>query len=290
MLKIPFRYLLIVIVLFSAFASYAAEKKLASAYINEGMNDFGNGNYLEAILQFRSAEQLSPNPIPVYKYLGMSYANLSLWQQAAREFDAILMLDPENPERQSIIDRIHEWEAKTEYVPAMAMYSFYSIKYKNRIWADPNNLLNYLSLTEVYKCSGRYEEAENFFKALIKERPDNMVFRKYYGEVLYLDKKYAESAAVYKKILDEHPLDTDANLGLDLVLKQRYEDQIAKYPDHPAFYLKLAGLYKDMKRYEDAIDLYNKYLATDSANVEAQRELEETKAIYNAVVKPTASN
>ncbi len=284
MLKTSFKYILIVMLLFLSCHSYAEEKKLASAYISEGIADFENGDYLEAILSFRFAEQLSPNPVTVYKYLGMSYADLSLCQQAAREFDKILIVDPSDPERKLIIEKIHEWENKNEYVPSMAKLAFYSIKYKNRIWEDPNNLLNYLGLTEIYKCSGRYEEAENFFRALIKDRPDNIVFRENLGEVLYLDKRYAELAAVYKKIIDEEPLNINANLGIDLILIQRYQDELKKYPNQSSLYLRIARLYRDMKRFEDALDLYDKYLESDNANVDVQRERAETKKIYDAVV------
>ena len=174
-------------------ASFAAERKFASAYISEGMADYDQGNYIEAILNLRNAEQLSPNPSEVGKYLGLAYGKMSLWRQAAKEFDKILFVNPSDPDRGLIVSDIREWEGMTEYTPAMAQYSFYSIKYKNRIFSEPENLLNYLSLTEIYKCSGRYEEAESFFRALIRERPNQDIFKKYLAEVLLLDGKFAEA-------------------------------------------------------------------------------------------------
>ena len=214
--------LLFIVCLFLS-ASYAAEKKLASAYISEGIADYEQGNYLDAILTLRSAEQLSPNPVTVYKYLGMSYSKLSLWNQAMKEFNKILFISPDDLERARIINKMHEWENEKEYAPTMAKYSFYSIKYKNKIWEEPDNLLNYLSLTEIYKCSGRYEEAENFFRALVKDRPEKIDFKKYLAEVLFLDKKYSEAGGLYRKILEDEPLNTDAIIGLNLILKKRYE-------------------------------------------------------------------
>jgi len=277
-------FLLIIICLFFS-ASYAVGKKLASAYISEGIANYDQGNYLEAILSLRSAEQLSPNPATVYKYLGMSYSKLALWQQAMKEFNKILFINPDDPEREKIIGKIREWEKQNEYIPMMAKYSFYSIKYKNKIWDDPDNLLNYLSLTEIYKCSGRYEEAENFFKALVKDRPEKIDFKKYLAEVLFLDKKYGEAGGLYRKILDDEPLDTDAIIGLNLILKKRYDDTLAKRPDNVMTYIKLARIFRELKRYEDAVAAYEKYLEKDSANIEVKRELEETKKILE-VVKP----
>jgi tetratricopeptide (TPR) repeat protein len=266
-------------------AAFAVEKKLASAYISEGIANYDQGNYLEAILNLRSAEQLSPNPVTVYKYLGMSYSKLALWQQAMKEFNKILFISPDDPEREKIISKIREWENQKEYIPMMAKYSFYSIKYKNKIWDEPDNLLNYLSLTEIYKCSGRYEEAENFFKALIKDRPEKIDFKKYLAEVLFLDKKYSEAGGLYRKILEEEPLNTDAIIGLNLILKKRYDDILAKRPDNVLTHIKLARVFRELKRYEDAAAAYEKYLEKDSANIEVKRELEETRKILE-IVKP----
>lgn len=266
-----------------AFA-YGAEKKLASAYISDGIAYYEKGNYIEAILNLRSAEQLSPNPVTGYKYLGMSYSKLSLWTQAAKEFNKILIIAPADPERPNILSKINEWEKMSDYAPAMAKYSFYSIKYKNRIFAEPDNLLNYLALTEIYKCSGRYTEAENFFRALIKDRPDKTVFKKYLAEVLYLGKKYAEAGGLYRRILEEEPLNPDALLGVNLIIKKRYDDMLAKDPGNMLTYVKLARALKDLKRYEDSIAAYSKYLEKDNANIEVRRELDETQKILDALV------
>jgi tetratricopeptide (TPR) repeat protein len=275
-------FILTFIAVFSSF-SIAEEKKFASAYITEGIANYQQGNYLEAILNLRSAEQLSPNPVTVYRYLGMSYSKLSLWRQAGKEFNKILFFSPDDPDRSVIINKINEWEREKEYVPMMATYSFYSIKYKNRIWSEPDNLLNYLSLAEIYKCSGRYEEAESFFRALVNGRPDKIDFKKYLAEVLFLNKKYSEAGGLYRKILEEEPYNTDAIIGLSLILKKRYEDTLAARPENMRTYIKLARVLRDLKRYEDAISMYEKYLEKDSANIEVRRELEETKKILEIV-------
>jgi predicted Zn-dependent protease len=169
----------------------------------------------------------------------------------------------------------------------MAKYSFYSIKYKNKIFAEPENLLNYLSLAEIYKCSRRFTEAENFFRALYKERSDKTVFVKYLADILYFEGKYAEAGTLYRRLLENEPLNTDSLLGLNLIMKKRYDAMIRKNPDNIANHLKLARVYKDMKRYEDAIAEYNKYLAKDSANGDVQRERDETRKILEALARPT---
>lgn len=281
-------FILTFIAVFSSL-SFAEERKLASAYITDGISYYEQENYLEAILNLRSAEQLAPNPATVYKYLGMSYSKLSLWRQAVKEFNKILFVSPDDPDRAAIISKINEWENEKEYVPMMAKYSFYSIKYKTRIWSEPENLLNYLSLAEIYNCSGRYEEAENFFKALVKGRPDKIDFKKYYAEALFLDKKYAEAGNLYRKILEDEPYNTDALIGLDLILKKRYEDAIAARPENMATYIKLARVLRDMKRYEDSIVAYETYLEKDSANIEVRREMEETQKILEAISPKTTT-
>ena len=276
------------IIIFFSCGSFAAGKKMASAYISDGIAAYEKGDNLEAILNLRIAEQLSPNPVSAYKYLGMAYSNLSLWRQAVKEFTKILFISPNDPERENITGKIHEWEVQKEQITMMARYSYYSIKYKNRIWEEPENLLNYLSLTEIYICSGRYEEAENFFKALVNDRPDKLDFKKYLAEVLFLGNKYSEAGSLYRKILDEEPLNTDATIGLNLILKKRYEDILAWRPENYVTYIKLARVLRDMKRLEDAIAAYNKYLEKDSANMEVRRELEETEKLLE-VISPASS-
>jgi tetratricopeptide (TPR) repeat protein len=265
-------------------SSFSYEKKYASSYIGTGILNFEKGNYIEAILNFRSAEQLIPNPIEVYKYLGLSYANMSLWTQASQVFCKILILSPSDPERGRILNKLHEWENEKYYVPAMAQYSFYTIKYKNKIFAEPDNLLNYLSLTEIYKCSGRYQEAENFFRALLKDKPGSIAFKQYLTEVLFLDGKYAEAGTLYRQILDVEPFNIDAMLGLNLILKQRYQSMIEKEPGNMANHIKLARVYRDMKRYEDAISEYDIYLGSDNANSLVLMEKDETQKTLNAIV------
>jgi len=276
-------FLLLALVCLSSL-SFCEEKKLASGYINEGINNYDSGNYIEAILNLRSAEQLSPNPVTVYKYLGMSYSKLSLWPQAEKEFNEIIYVNPADPDRAVIIAKINEWEKLPLVAPAMAQFSFYSIKYKNRIFKDPENLLNYLALTEIYKCSGRYDEAENFFRALVKDRPDKPVFKKYLAEVLFLNKKYGEAGSLYKRILDDDPSNIDAIISYNIVLKKRYDDIIAKNPDDTVTYLKLARVLRDLKRYEDSLNAYEAYLSRDNANTDVRREMNETKKLMEAVV------
>jgi tetratricopeptide (TPR) repeat protein len=278
------RIIIILILLFVAFSgAFAAEKKLASAYITDGIADFDSGNYMGAILNLRSAEQLSPVPGIVYKYLGMAYGKLSLWQQAALAMNKVLFVSPDDPERADIVQEIRDWEGTKEFVPMMATYTFYRIKFKNRIWAEPDNLLNYLSLAEIFKCSGRYEEAENFFSALVKNRPAQTNFKRYLAEAYYLEGKYSEAGNLYKKILDEEPLNTGAVIGYNMVLKKRYENTLASQPGNILLYIKIARVLKEMKRYEDAVATYEKYLERDSANVEVNMELDETKKILDAI-------
>ena len=264
--------------------SFCEEKKLASAYISEGIANYEQGNYIEAILNLRSAEQLSPNPVNVYKYLGMAYSKLSLWTQAVREFNKIIYIDPADADREDIIKKINEWESQKATQTAMAQYSFYSIKYKNRIWEQPDNLLNYIALTEIYKCSGRYVEAENFFRALMKDSPSKIIFKKYLADVLFLNRRYAEAGGLYRRILDEEPLNMDAILGINYIFKQRYDEMIQKQPGNISHYLKVARVLRDLKRYEDAISYYNRYLEKDSANADVRRELDETNKIFSVIV------
>jgi len=272
------------IILIISCASFCEGKKLASAYISEGIANYEQGNYIEAILNLRSAEQLSPNPVNVYKYLGMAYSKLSLWTQAVREFNKIIYIDPADADREDIIKKINEWESQKATQTAMAQYSFYSIKYKNRIWEQPDNLLNYIALTEIYKCSGRYVEAENFFRALMKDSPSKIIFKKYLADVLFLNRRYAEAGGLYRRILDEEPLNMDAILGINYIFKQRYDEMIQKQPGNISHYLKVARVLRDLKRYEDAISYYNRYLEKDSANADVRRELDETNKIFSVIV------
>ncbi len=278
------RIILVLTGFFVLFApSFAAERKLASSYITDGMNAYDSGNYIETILDMRSAEQLSPVPPLVYKYLGMAYGKLSLWQQAAEALNNVLFISPDNPDRSEIVGEIRDWESRKESTPLMATYTFYRIKYKNRIWAEPQDLLNYLDLAEIFKCSGRYEEAENFFAALVKSRPELTNFKGYLAEAYYLDGKYGEAGNLYKKILKEEPMNTNAVIGYSMVLKKRYQDVLASQPGEILNYIKIARVLRDMKRYEDAISAYEKYLASDNGNMGVNRELDETRKLLNAI-------
>jgi tetratricopeptide (TPR) repeat protein len=68
-----------------------------------------------------------------------------------------------------------------------------------------------------------------------------------------------------------------------MVLKQRYENVLVIQPGNILTYIKIARVMKDIKRYEDAVSAYEKYLEKDSGNAEVNRELDETKKILEAV-------
>ena len=217
-------FLVVFLIVLSSIAALAQERKFASWYLLEGIKDYEQGLYVKAIVDLKSAIHLNPNLVIAYKYLGLSYSKMYLWEQAAREYNKILFYNPAELDRENIIQNITEWEKKKEYLTASARYSYYVIKYREKVWSEPYNLLNYLGLAEIYECERDFEKAGTFYRILVEEAPDKQVFKLYLAETLTLSDKYKKAEAIYRDVLEREPLNPEAVLGLNMILKRRHEN------------------------------------------------------------------
>lgn len=246
---------------------------MASWYLLEGIKSYEQGLYVSAIVNLKSAAHLNSDLVLAYKYLGLSYSNMYLWDQAVREYNKMLFFNPDNTGRQEILKNIDEWENKKEHSSAAARYSYYILKYRSAVWQEPHNFLNYLALAEIYECEGEYAKTKSFYEYLAREDSSKDIFKLYLAETFTLSGAFDEAKAIYLKILKNDPLNFDAIIGLNLILKKEYDKKLKDDPNDLSARIGLAKALKELKRYENAIEEYKKVIERDNLNIGVRAEL-----------------
>lgn len=119
---------------------------------------------------------------------------------------------------------------------------------------DPTSEGVYTELGSYYRDNGRIDLAEKFFLKALTINPE-----------------YGLAYGAYATLLHWYKNDPGAAMGM-------YEKSIALYPGLLAPYLELADIYRNARRYDEALALYKNVLSRDPDNALAKREMINTKA------------
>jgi len=137
-----------------------------------------------------------------------------------------------------------------------------------------------------YLETGKYEQAETFFDAILKEYPDNKTARLCYGRAIGLNGKTEEANTLFTDLLADYPNDFEVklNYGESLLWNNNFEDAKAYYkklveeePENFAALLGFANTLSNLKEYEGALNYVDKALEVSPGNPNA---LTSKKYIY----------
>lgn len=137
-----------------------------------------------------------------------------------------------------------------------------------------------------YLETGKYQQAETFFKTVLKEYPNNKTARLCYGRAIGLNGNAAEAKNIFSDLLKDYANDFEVKLNYGESLLWNNEFNLAK-----AFYQKLiqedpksfpallgfANTLSNLKEYEEALLYVNKALEVSPGNPNA---LTSKKYIY----------
>lgn len=165
--------------------------------------------YPQAIERFETAIELDPNYSPAYAGLAALYWNVILtdWEFVsgvhwAHAFDKVVEnvakakeLNPPSPLAYRVSGALHaQWG---DYEKAL-------LEIEQAIELDPNEAESYATKARILNASGRAKEAEAFARLAIRLNPHQEAeYLSPLGRALLHQKKYAEAAEVFEKVVAE---------------------------------------------------------------------------------------
>ena len=129
-----------------------------------------------------------------------------------------------------------------------------------------------------YLETGKYKEAEVFFKDVLKEYPTNKTARLCYGRAIGLNGKATDAVTLFTNLLKDYPTDFEVKLNYaeSLLWSENYPDAKVYYQtllkeDDKSFaaLLGYANTLSNLKEFEDALVNVDKALAVLPGNPNA---------------------
>ncbi len=184
--------------LFDALSSASTQlSSLANQSLNNGIDKYTKKDYKGAALDFKRAMGLDPYSdyaIETAKYLAMSYTSMGETDKAIGAYKLALKLHPESDELQTALGNIYFREERTG--EAITAYEA-----AVRLNDDANNRF---ALGQGYLKAGRYDDAANQFKKVIKmdQRSPNGYFG--LGQTYSSQKKYDQAIEQFKRAIQKN--------------------------------------------------------------------------------------
>ena len=129
-----------------------------------------------------------------------------------------------------------------------------------------------------YLETGDYVKAEEFFKTILQDYPDNKTARLCYGRAIGLNGKADAAQVLFTDLLKDYPNDFEVklNYGESLLWNNNFKDAESYYktlveedPQSFAALLGYANTLSNLKSYEDALNYVNKALEVSPGNPNA---------------------
>ncbi len=147
---------------------------------------------------------------------------------------------------------------------------------------SPKNVWYNLFYFQLLKQKKQFDKAETVMKNIIKLAPDNDLNYYELASIYIQQKNFCKAEKLYKQM--ETVWGTSPTLSEEVVKlaieqnnisksKKLLHSLIEKYPNEERYYLVLMDINKQIKAYDDAIDIAKKYLATFPDNNDMEVEL-----------------
>jgi tetratricopeptide (TPR) repeat protein len=161
----------------------------ARSRARDGVDAYHQGKVVEAAARFEEAQQLDPS-VPTI-WLNLGFASLAVYQQS-----------PHSPAGQ-----IASARAITAFERYLAL--------------RPNEERAKSYLVQTFVDTGRYDDAEKFFRPVVEKQPPDTQALATLGTVASKTGRYVEAARWYQRRIDAEPESGDARLALAILLWDR---------------------------------------------------------------------
>jgi choline-sulfatase len=192
-------------------AVLAGDPKNAFATLILGSAYMGQGSSREAIVEFRRYLELVPTSSYAHQWIAICQVRLGDRQQALREAEAALALDPKFTDARVL---------KAGVLASQGEYDLAVGVLREAIATDPAKPMIRLDLAKILAEAGRRDEARAEFAAILKLEPDSIPALVGLGAVLAGQGDLAGAEATLRRALASEPAAAQARLNLAQVLER----------------------------------------------------------------------
>ena len=199
--------------------------------------------YQNSIKEFELAIKFNPKNVKAYRKKGLVYYGLKQYEEAEKLFEKAISLDPKNV--QSYINLGMVKYSKGEKPEAKKLW-----KYSIDLNSDDNDAKAFNNIANLYKEEKLFEKAIEYYKLAAKDSPKNTMYISNLADTFRTKGEPERAIKVLKQSLKLHfpGMATHFNLGM---------------------------AYKDLKKYKEALNSFNKSLEVSNLLTEAHYEIAE---------------
>ena len=217
-------------------------------------------NYNAAIELLLKIEKAFPHMVPALLALNSSFNNNKQFNQASIRSQKLVEIAPGN----AYFNFLHGKNLVNNKQFSDAKYSF-----NQAIILSTENIEAKIALAELLVMQGNITEAKNSLEKLLSQHPNNIAIMKSFAALHYSIEDYNNSALWLEKVLAEDKEDIDALVSLEQVYRKtgqldkiqlKLETFLATKSSGKLHEL-LGGIYLVQRKYVQAIDEYERYVA-----------------------------
>ena len=226
---------------------------------------------IEAIEHARNKD--SANPL-IHLALAESYERRGRLEDAVREANAVLTLQPNNDDAHRLLGRVYTRQGQADKAIS---------EYEKAIRIRPNYWRNHAAVGAMYYRSGRFSEAAIAYGQVITLEPDNAAGYMNLGAAMHASGNTLGAIEQYKKSIEKGPSAVAySNLGVIYQSQRRFDDAIEAFegairlaPARPVTHKNLGDAYRrkgDTRAaaaaYERVIELATKTLSVNAKSAD----------------------
>ncbi len=230
--------------------------------------------YNKSISSYKKAIILNPNSVAYYNALGISYSKLKQYKDAISSFGKASKLNPKNAQPHYNLGLVYLKQGELSLAKAA---------FNKAITADTNWADVYLGLGEVLRKQGHLENAEKSYLKALGISSNGINALSGLGQIYAKQKKYDLAIDTFKKVIAIESDNTEAHYQLAQIYNKlgdrnkaaskiaffkllRSTDPILEkavkwvktHPDDPIGFNNLGIIYLTRKRFDKAIENYNR--------------------------------
>lgn len=240
-----------------------------------------SGNLKGAIFKYQQVLAASPEDVDAYIELGRLYIALKRYKDAIQLYQIGLQHDPTANQLRVRLGLAYIGINDLTTAKRILETAFIN---------DPKNTETIAGLGRIAALTGDIKTAEHFYQAALDLNPNDILNLSYYAQFSLEQKKFLRAQKLFEKILKIDPKQTWVIQSLEnakhgpllqeIQLKENakdlkdvenlYRQLIAEAPDHVGYYVKLGQFLIKLKRYQEAIIVYQQGLAIQPDSIDLQ--------------------
>lgn len=274
----------------------------AKKFYKSGQDFFDAGNYQDAIAQFTSAINLSPEYKEAYQYRGIAYQSLNEHKKAADDFNRAIIFDPKSEVLLTLLAKSYnELKQYKEAIDAVNKATFLNRKYVPAYQEKIKAMIALDKAFDALKVSDSTLALDGsalnyYYQGVINEKLNSPQKSEWaYTKSLKEDKKFIDSYVALANLqtninkLDEAMANCNEALKIDptsrqallarsriFVKRQDFQNaindisrNIVNNPTDEEMFFIRATYYQQFSQHQNAINDFNKVLSLNSKNADA---------------------